>query len=177
MPPVGRSWSDGGRRGVDRPSEAFAADDRVDAELAHLQTLDLDGLRARWRSVFGRTAPAHLPKPLLLRILAYRLQVERFGDVDPATARLLDRVAREKGKDRSASVPLADRDAVKPGAILVREWEGQLHRVMALADGYVWNGSTYQSLSQVARAITGTRWNGPRFFGLRAKSEGREASA
>ncbi|HVV93553.1 MAG TPA: DUF2924 domain-containing protein [Hyphomicrobiales bacterium] len=176
MPRIGHQRIETDRRGNNRPSDLIVLDDRMEAELAHLQTLDLDGLRARWRSALGRMAPAHLSKPLLLRILSYRLQAECFGDLDPATVRLLDRVAREKGKSQAASVPLGDRDAVKPGAVLVREWEGQFHRVMALADGYAWNGSTYQSLSQVARAITGTRWNGPRFFGLRAKSGGRGAS-
>jgi hypothetical protein len=177
MPHVRHQLGETDRRGIGRPSDLIMLDDRLEAELDHLQTLDLDGLRARWRSAFGRTAPAHLSKPLLLRILAYRLQAERFGDLDPAIARLLDRMAREKGEDRPVSVPLADRDVVKPGAVLVREWEGQLHRVMAVADGYAWNGSTYQSLSQIARAITGTRWNGPRFFGLREKSDGRRVSA
>jgi hypothetical protein len=177
MPRIGYQLGKINRRGIGCPSDLIVPDDRIEIELAHLQTLGTDGLRARWRCAFGRTAPVHLPKPLLLRILAYRLQAERFGDLDPAIARLLDRVAREKGNDRSASVPLTDRDAIKPGVVLVREWEGRLHRVMALADGYAWNGTTYQSLSHVARAITGTRWNGPRFFGLRAKREDQGASA
>ena len=136
----------------------------VEDEIARLRGLDLSGLQARWHSVTGKRAPAHLPKHLLLRILAYRLQAERFGDLDPATARALDRLSKQGG---SGDIPLPDASRIAPGTLLVREWERTLHRVMVLETGFAWNGSTYQSLSQVARAITGTRWNGPRFFGLR----------
>ena len=136
-------------------------------EIAHLRGLDLAGLRARWRSLTGRTAPAHLPKTLLLRVLAYRVQAAALGDLDKATVRLLDRIANEAGSGKRVEVPVPDRAGLKPGTVLVREWEGTPQRVMVLAEGFAWNGDTYRSLSKVARAITGTRWNGPRFFGLR----------
>ena len=139
----------------------------VESEIAHLRGLDLQGLRARWRSLTGRTAPAHLPKILLLRVLAYRVQAAAFGDLDKATARLLDRIAEEARAGKRAEVPVPDRVGLRPGTLLVREWEGTTQRVMVMAEGFAWNGTTYASLSQVARAITGTRWNGPRFFGLR----------
>ena len=139
---------------------------RLAVEIAHLRGLDLDGLRSRWRSTFARQAPAHLPKHLLLRILAYRLQVNVYGDLDKTTARFLVRLAAS-GLNAGASVPLPNAQAVKPGTQLLRDWEGVTHRVMALESGYAWDGGTYKSLSHVARAITGTRWNGPRFFGLR----------
>lgn len=144
----------------------------LDDEIAHLRGLDLDGLRARWRSLTGRAAPAHVPKTLLLRMLAYRVQAAVLGDLDRATIRLLDRLASEGRSSERAKVPVPDRTSIRPGTLLVREWEGTSQRVMVLADGYAWNGAIYRSLSQVARAITGTRWNGPRFFGLRDK-EGR----
>jgi hypothetical protein len=102
-----------------------------------------------------------------LRIIAYRLQADVHGDVDPATVRSLDRLAKA-GASRSALLP--DASTVRPGTLLVREWDGMLHRVTALDQGFAWNGTSYRSLSQVARAITGTRWNGPRFFGLREVS-------
>jgi hypothetical protein len=137
----------------------------VESEVAQLRGLGLDALRARWRSVTGRAAPAHLPKALLLRLLAYRMQAEMHGDLDANTLRFLDRIASDRTPNRS--IPLPDGEIVRPGALLVREWEGVTHRVMALSEGYAWNGDTYASLSQVARAITGSRWNGPRFFGLR----------
>jgi hypothetical protein len=138
-------------------------------EIAHLRALDLDGLRARWRSLTGRAAPGHVPKTLLLRVLAYRVQAAALGDLDRVTTRLLDRLASDERSSERAEVPVPDRTSIRPGTLLVREWEGTPQRVMVLADGYAWNGTTYQSLSQVARAITGTRWNGPRFFGLRDK--------
>ncbi|MFL5121315.1 MAG: DUF2924 domain-containing protein [Microvirga sp.] len=139
----------------------------IENEIAHLRGLDLDGLRARWRSVTGRVAPPHLPKTLLLRVLAYRVQAAALGDLDKATARLLDRIADEARSGKRVEVPVPDRVGLKPGTVLVREWEGTPQRVMVLGDGFAWNGETYASLSKVARAITGTRWNGPRFFGLR----------
>ena len=142
------------------PNQAAA----LDGEIAQLRDLALTGLRARWRTYFGRTAPAHLTRHLLLRLLAYRIQAEAFGDLDPATIRALDRIA---GLGTRARSPRPAPQRVRPGTLLVREWGGVLQRVMALEEGFVWNGTTFKSLSQVARAITGTRWNGPRFFGLR----------
>jgi hypothetical protein len=146
----------------------------LELELATLHQLGLDSLRARWRSAFGRSASKHLPPSLLLRLLAYRLQAQCFGDLDPASAKLLERVARDR---ELRNFPLADRDAVRPGAMLVREWQGKTHQVIALEEGFEWNGTTYQSLSEVARAITGTRWNGPRFFGLRSPAKVRRAKS
>ena len=150
-----------------------AADPRTAAlanEIAHLRGLDLDGLRARWRSLTGRAAPAHVPRTLLLQVLAYRVQAAALGDLDPVTARLLDQIA-SAGSSARAEVPVPDRIGIRPGTVLIREWDGRAERVTVLADGFAWNGTTYQSLSQVARAITGTRWNGPRFFGLRDKKD------
>jgi len=148
----------------------LAVDSRVAAienEIAHLRGLDLDGLRARWRSLTGRVASPHLPKTLLLRVLAYRVQAAALGDLDKATARFLDRIADETRSGQRVDVPVPDRAGLKPGTVLVREWEGTPQRVMVLAEGFAWNGETYASLSKAARAITGTRWNGPCFFGLR----------
>ncbi len=126
--------------------------------------MDLAGLQRRWRKVFGRAAPDGLPRSLLQRVLAHRVQVDALGDLDRDTIRVLDRLGRGEGE-----VPLPERPGTKPGTLLVREWEGNLHRVMVLEKGFAWNGQSYESLSKVARAITGTNWNGPRFFGLRQK--------
>jgi hypothetical protein len=145
----------------------------VESEIAHLRGLDLPGLRARWRSLTGRAAPAHLSKALLLRVLAYRVQAAAFGDLDKATTRLFDRIADEARSGKPVDVPVPDRVGLKPGTLLVREWEGTSHRVMVMSEGFAWNGTTYPSLSKVARAITGTRWNGPRFFGLRDLKDGK----
>ena len=107
-----------------------------------------------------------LPRALLQRILAYRIQADAAGDLDPTTIKLLDRL----GRGEISEIPLPELRAVKPGTLLVREWEGTLQRVVVLESGFAWNGGTYESLSKVARAITGTNWNGPRFFGLRDRA-------
>jgi hypothetical protein len=149
--------------------------------LALLDGLDLHELRSRWRQCLRTTPPQNLTRPLLLRLLAYRMQARIWGDLDPATAKFLDRIARDNARRRDAAdrpkpkavppvPPVPKNRSLKPGTLLVREHAGVLHRVMVMADGFAWNGVTYASLSEVARAITGTRWNGPRFFGLRDKA-------
>jgi DUF2924 family protein len=146
----------------------------VDDEIAHLRGLDLKGLRSRWQSVFGGTAPAHLTRHLLFAVIAYRIQADRFGDLDHATRQVLDRtVAKEAETGMTARLASFDqkRNELTPGTVLVREWDRQSQRVMVMADGFAWNGQTYDSLSKVAFAITGTKWSGPRFFGLRDKED------
>jgi len=150
----------------------------VEDEITHLHGLDLGGLRARWQSIFQRQAPTHLTRHLLFAVIAYRLQTDRFGDLDHATKQVLDRtIAKEAGpamSDRLASFD-QKRTELTPGTVLVREWDRRSQRVMVMANGFAWNGQTYDSLSKVAFAITGTKWNGPRFFGLRDK-ENRSAT-
>ena len=146
----------------------------VEDEIVHLRGLDLKGLRARWRSVLQRPAPDHLPRHLLFAIIAHRIQINRFGDLDHETRQLLDRTgAKESGTAMSARLTSFDqkRTELMPGTVLVREWDRQSQRVMVMSDGFAWNGQTYDSLSKVAFAITGTNWNGPRFFGLRDKED------
>ena len=138
-------------------------------EIAHLRDLDLQGLRARWKSMFRQQPPAHLPRHLLFAALAYRLQADELGDLDPATARLLRQIAAAGGTSRLTEGFGRRRNELKPGTILMREWNAQAYRVMVVDEGFAWNGKTYDSLSKVAFAITGTNWNGPRFFGLRDK--------
>jgi hypothetical protein len=142
-------------------------------EIAHLRGLDLKGLRARWQSVFQRPAPAHLPRHLLFAILAYRIQADRFGDLDYETRQFLDQTeATQSASAISARLVRFDqkRTELTAGTVLVREWDRKAHRVMVMANGFAWNGQSFDSLSKVAFAITGTRWNGPRFFGLRGKA-------
>jgi hypothetical protein len=143
----------------------------LDNEIARLRGLDLGELRARWHTVFRRRAPPHLPRHLLFRILAYRLQADRLGELDADSRRLLDRIGSgsAEGIDRLVADLNRSRTELRPGTLLTREWDGHLHQVMVLADSFAWNGKTYRSLSKVAFAITGSRWNGPRFFGLRDK--------
>ena len=150
----------------------------VEDEIAHLRGLDLKGLRARWQSVLQRPAPEHLRRHLLFAIIAYRIQADRFGDLDRETRQLLDHTGAKESGTAAMSARLVSfdqkRTELTPGTVLVREWDRQSQRVMVMSDGFAWNGQTYDSLSKVAFAITGTNWNGPRFFGLRAK-EGRLA--
>ena len=144
--------------------------EKLDIEIARLRGLDVVELRARWNTVFRRRIPAHLPRHLLFRILAYRLQADGLGDLEPETLRLFDRSGSPADVGKLAAEFNQRKAGLRPGTILVREWDGQLHRVMVLAAGFAWKEKVYASLTKVAFAMTGTRWNGPRFFGLRDKS-------
>jgi hypothetical protein len=141
--------------------------DTLDVEIARLRDLDVNELRGRWQTVFGWPTPPHLPRHLIFRMLAYQLQAECFGDLDAESRRLLDHSETPEKAGRSAASVGRPISELRPGTTLGREWNGQMQRVAVHADGFVWNNKTYRSLSQVAFAITGTRWNGPRFFGLR----------
>ena len=141
----------------------------LDNEIARVRGLNVGELRARWHTMFRRVAPPHLPRHLLFRILAYRLQADQFGDLDADIRRVLDRMGFEAadGFGRLVADLNRSRTELRPGTLLTREWGGHLQQVMVLPDGFTWNGKAYRSLSKVAFAITGSRWNGPRFFGLR----------
>jgi Protein of unknown function (DUF2924) len=150
-------------------SASLPLDASVSSIVANLEGLDLHGLRRQWRAHLGGEAPAHLSRWLLMKVLAYRLRIDAFGDLDKSIRRIL-----RSGKEDGVGAPF-DRRApqtregvdLKVGALLVREWNGKLERVMILEDGFAWNGQTFGSLSQIAEAMTGTNWNGHRFFGLR----------
>src|SRR5260221_7756669 len=114
----------------------------IEDEIAHLRGLDLKGLRARWQSVLQRSAPGHLPRHLLFAIIAYRIQADRFGDLDHETRQLLDRTgAKESGKTMSARLVSFDqkRTELTPGTVLVREWDRRSQPWVAMADGLAWN--------------------------------------
>jgi hypothetical protein len=151
----------------------------IGATIASFSDLDADRLRLQWRNHLGGLAPAHLPRWLLLRMLAFRIQAATLGDLDKATLRLL-RSSKDDGGGSPGARPFETRGpttregiGLKSGALLVREWKGNLERVMVLEKGFAWNGSTYGSLSQVAKVMTGTNWNGHRFFGLRPARDPR----
>jgi hypothetical protein len=141
----------------------------LDVEIARLRDLDIVGLRSRWQAMWGRPAPPHPPGHLLFRVLAYRLQADRWGDLDAESKRLLDGSGSPEQAGQSAVAQSRQSTELRPGTVLGREWNGKMHRVAVLTDGFAWNGQTFPSLSKVAVAITGTRWNGPKFFGLRDK--------
>jgi hypothetical protein len=151
----------------------------LDNEIARLRDLDVRELRARWHTVFGRRAPLHLPRHLLFRVLAYRLQADRLGELQADTRRLLDRIGSRAfdETDRLVADLNRSRTELSPGTLLTREWDGHLQRMMVLADGFSWNGKTYPSLSKVAFAITGSHWNGPKFFGRVVSADNLSISA
>src|SRR5262249_21679082 len=130
-------------------------------EIAHLRDLDRKGLRARWKGIFRRQPPLHVPRHLLFAVLAYRLQADALGDLAPDTVRLLKQIG-STGSTVDAARLTSEfgrrRINLKPGTILAREWNGQCHRVMVVDAGFVWNGKAYDSLSRIAFAITGSKW-------------------
>jgi hypothetical protein len=150
--------------------------DKLNAEIARLRDLDVNELRRRWNALFGRPAPSHLPRHLMFRVLAYRMQSDQFGELDLDSRRILDRSGSPEKAGQTAVSTARQLAELRPGTVLGREWRGQMQRVAVLTGGFAWNGKTYRSLSEVAYAITGTRWNGPRFFGLRDKVAKRDQS-
>src|SRR6202022_3982567 len=125
-------------------------------EIAHLRGLDLKGLRSRWQSVFQRPPPDHLPRHLIFAIIAYRIQADRLGYLDHETGQVLDRTdAKDTGAKMSARLVSFDQKRMQltPGTGLVREGDRGSERVMVMADGFGWNGQTYESLSRHPRRM------------------------
>ena len=138
------------------------------AEIVGLSKAGIKDLRQRCKTFHGRQPPDGLGRSFLIRAIAYRLQEQAFGGLKPSTRRLLARVAEEAAAGSSPKRPPVRK--AETGPILVREWQGNAHRVTVLGDGVSFNGKHYRSLSEVAREITGSRWSGPRFFGLRTSA-------
>ena len=136
----------------------------IAAEIARLDALGTAELRQEWRRLHQTPPPRRLSRDILLRGITYKLQEKAFGGLSKATLRKLQG-SGARGHDSTAR--RRPRVSFKPGTRLVREWHGQTHTVVILGDGVEWRGQRYRSLSVVAREITGTRWSGPRFFGLK----------
>jgi hypothetical protein len=132
-------------------------------ELGALGGLDSKALKQRWRVLYRTAPPPRISSSLLYQALAYRLQEKALGGLKSSARRLLDRVAEDRAGPHLASTLTAK---ARAGTVLIREWHGVSHRVTALEDGVLLRGTRYRSLSEAARKITGTRWSGPRFFGL-----------
>jgi hypothetical protein len=139
----------------------------LEAEIARLNDLGLAELRRVWKERLG-TPPAIASTDLTRRWLSWELQAQAKGGFDATTRRRL----RQLGKAFRADPPSTTLPDIglRPGSILTREWIGVTHQVMVLEDGFTWNGQKHDSLSEIAIRITGTRWSGPRFFGLRRQS-------
>jgi hypothetical protein len=148
--------------------------EQIAKEIGALADLDLNDLRARWLKVTGRPAPKAFRTEMLRRALAYEMQVAVFGGLPASLKRQLRDLARAAREDRFDEA--LGTTHLKPGTMLVRVWEGRTENVMVMRDGYIWAGERYTSLSAIAKAITGTSWNGWTFFGVRRPS-GRNKNA
>ena len=152
--------------------------EEVSQELVELANLEIEALKGRWRKLTGKPAPDQLPRNLLVRLVAYRIQAAAFGDLESSSVKLLREIAKTRpDRKNGAGVPTLESLEISarrtghlaPGTVIGREHDGTMHHIMVLAEGFAWNGKTYRSLSEVAFAITGTKWNGPRFFGLKER--------
>jgi hypothetical protein len=129
--------------------------------------LTVGELEVLWRMHLGGSMPDHLPKFLLPKLLVYRIQVQQSGGLTKSAIRYLDQIVNDLEAGREPPMPYPSNQKIKPGSVIIREHDGVQQRVMVLDVGFAWNGKTYGSLSSVAKAITGTNWNGQRFFGLK----------
>jgi hypothetical protein len=120
-----------------------------------------------WERHYGTPTPKTLRRDMLVRSIAWRIQADAAGGLKPATRKYLRQVA--EGARSGTVVRAFSAGRIKPGTKLIRVWRDETHTVMALADGFEWQGSRYRSLSKIARTITGTRWNGLVFFGVKTR--------
>ena len=154
---------------IQSKSEVRPIDPEVKAELDRLSTAPIAQLRLRWFELFRKDPPSAFGPDLLRRSLAHRIQVKAYGGLPTATQRELDQVVKAMAAKPNGRPVMPRR--IKPGSELVRTWKSASHRVIVLREGFSYNGVTFPSLSEIASQITGTNWNGPRFFGLRSKHE------
>jgi hypothetical protein len=154
------------RNAPKKPAQSVSPE-TIAAEISRLSGLPLKQLKAAWSAEFRREVPRGMWRDLVLRTLAWRLQEKAFGGHDRATRKFLEELAQKRAGDQRCQ-------RLKAGTVLIRDFEGVRHTVSIVPGGFVWQEKTYASLSAIARIITGTNWNGPRFFGLR---EGRGQKA
>ncbi len=140
---------------------------RLTAELTSLTSLGAIELKARWTTLWGNSPPKKSSRSLMRYGIAYRLQERVYGGLKPATRKLLHRVAEDTRARRA--IDTTQIRVPKRGTVLIREWNGTSHRVTVLDDGVSYRGKRHRSLSEVARVITGSRWSGPLFFGLKTR--------
>ena len=136
-------------------------------QLDQLSQQSADELLKQWQASFGVAPPRKVRASLLVQGIAYRLQERARGGLKPATLRLLERIADDTAAGRPMSVP-SEKSRMTIGTVLMREWHGKKHQVTVLDDGFLYRTKRFRSLSQIAREITGARWSGPLFFGLKS---------
>ena len=145
----------------------------LEQQLAELPRMSTAQLRAKWRDCWRKPAP-HIGPDLLRRGIAWKLQSRVQGDLPSRIKRELQRAA---DRLRRGEEPISSsRPSLKPGTRLVRQWQGRVHHVVVLDDGYEYDARRFSSLTQVATAITGTHWSGPTFFGLKKRKQVRRAT-
>jgi hypothetical protein len=147
----------------------LGTDSAVEAELGRLPTTPIADLRKRYCELFRAEPRKAFGPDLLRRSIAQRIQEKAYGGLSRTTQRLLDQLVKQALAKPNGRLQLPRR--IKAGSELVRRWKGKSYRVTVTADGFAYDGKTFSNLSEIASAITGTRWNGPRFFGLRSPSE------
>jgi hypothetical protein len=140
------------------------------SEIATLTEATPADLKSRWRVLYGTAPPPRISRDLLTRAIAYRIQEEALGGLRPSTRRLLSKVAADASARRPIQVTPAP--TLTPGTVLLRDWRGTQHQVIVRERGVEFQGKRYRSLSQVAHRITGSKWSGPLFFGVKAKPQG-----
>jgi hypothetical protein len=154
---------------------AQPTDPAVEDELDRLAAMPIVQLRMRYRKLFRTDPPKAFGPDLLRRSIAYRIQEKAYGGLSRPTQRLLDQMMKAYAAKPGGKIVLPRR--IKPGSVLVREWKDKSHRVKVLTEGFAYDGKTFGNLSEIAGLITGTRWNGPRFFGLRSKTQENDETA
>ena len=140
--------------------------EKLTQEIAGLIGLSIKELKDRWRTLYGVEPHQRISRELLTRAIAYRIQELALGGLKPSTRRLLERVAESAASRQPMRAVLVRK--TPRGTVLIREWQGTSHQVTVLEDGVLFRGKRHRSLSEVARKITGNRWSGPLFFGLKA---------
>lgn len=147
--------------------------DEISKQLEELPSLPTDTLRFLWQQLFEKPSHPKLRRDLMIPILAYRIQEKAYGGLKPSTRKRLDKLAKDL--ERNPNAPVPPHRQIKTGTKFMREWRGETHNVLVLEDGFEYKAKKYESLSEVARDITGTRWSGPLFFGLKQTRKARAA--
>ena len=144
---------------------------QISAKLEQLPRMRTAKLRGLWQELFDKPVHPKLRRDLMIPILAYRIQENAYGGLKPSTRKRLQKLAEELERDPKAQ--LQPNQQIKTGTKLLRQWQGKTHNVMVLDDGFDYRNKRYESLSEIARQITGTRWSGPLFFGLKQRRKAR----
>ena len=143
----------------------------ISTRLEELPRLRTAKLRTLWQELFEKPVHPKLRREMMIPILAYRIQEKAYGGLKPSTRKRLQKLAQELERDPKAQ--LQPHQQIKTGIKLLRQWQGETHNVIVVNDGFDYRNKRYRSLSEIARQITGTRWSGPAFFGLKQPRKAR----